>query len=79
MRVAFTVRKVVFKTHGFGRVGINFKPFDSKVLAFSVRGIFHRFVIICCYFFCTDFYLLCVEKSLFIFAKGWCRVGAVVV
>ena len=29
---------------GFGEVGINFKPFDSKFLSFSVRDIFNRFL-----------------------------------
>ena len=29
---------------GFGEVGINFSPFDSKVLSFSVRDIFNRFL-----------------------------------
>ena len=60
VRVAFAVSKVVFQAHvsgevvksfnrllcytGFGGVGINFKPFDSKVLSFSVRDIFNRFL-----------------------------------
>ena len=37
-----------FKRHlcdiGFGEVGIDFKPIESKFLSFSVRDIFNRFL-----------------------------------
>ena len=63
---------------GFGGVGINFKPFDCKVLSFSVRDIFDRFLMNLSLFVLV-FICFAFENLLFIFAQGLRRVGAVVV